>query len=229
MPIKIISHSKKITQIASNHGWYAGAKYTNYRDIRNIEKVALVDIDWINYDFHKHLEMVKITNPFFTVARDIFKTKDLSTIVKQANELKKYVEYIIFVPKKKGIISIIASNFNNNFILGFSVPSKYGMTNVSVDEFRNYPVHLLGGRPDLQRKLANELNVVSIDGNRLTLDAKYGDYFDLETFRPHPLGGYKRCIQESIKNINLLWSDYEINSQDITIKKKFEKWTMKII
>jgi catechol 2,3-dioxygenase-like lactoylglutathione lyase family enzyme len=70
------------------------------------------------------------------------------------------------------------------------------------------PVHLLGGRPDVQRRLAELMPVVSMDCNRFTLDAAYGDYFDGETFRPHPVGGYDRCLRDSIKNINKLWRGY---------------------
>jgi hypothetical protein len=69
-------------------------------------------------------------------------------------------------------------------------------------------VHLLGGRPDVQRRLADAMNVVSVDCNRFTLDAAFGDYFDGEKFRPHPKGGYHRCLRDSILNINRLWETY---------------------
>lgn len=56
------------------------------------------------------------------------------------------------------------------------------------------------------------MNVISFDCNRFTYDAKYGDYFDGVIFRPHPSGGYERCLRESIQNINLLWDDYSLDS-----------------
>jgi hypothetical protein len=95
-----------------------------------------------------------------------------------------------------------------DFLLGFSVPTKYGGTAIPMTAFRR-PVHLLGGRPDVQRRLGSVLPVVSLDCNRFTLDASFGDYFDGECFRPHPKGGYDRCIDASIRNINELWLDYE--------------------
>jgi hypothetical protein len=70
------------------------------------------------------------------------------------------------------------------------------------------PVHLLGGRPDEQRRLAKYLNVVSIDCNRFTYDAMYGDYFKVNKFVPHPIGGYENCIRNSIVNINSIWEGY---------------------
>ena len=54
--------------------------------------------------------------------------------------------------------------------------------------------------------------MVSMDCNRFTLDAAFGDYFDGETFRPHPRGGYRRCLRESLRNINALWDDYQLKS-----------------
>jgi hypothetical protein len=50
--------------------------------------------------------------------------------------------------------------------------------------------------------------VVSMDCNRFTLDAQFGDYFDGRRFRPHPVGGYERCLEDSVLNINKLWVDY---------------------
>jgi hypothetical protein len=55
--------------------------------------------------------------------------------------------------------------------------------------------------------------VFSIDVNRFTLDAAFGDYFDGNFFRPHPMGGYKNCLTDSIKNITDLWLGYGCSSQ----------------
>jgi hypothetical protein len=50
--------------------------------------------------------------------------------------------------------------------------------------------------------------VVSLDCNRFTLDAAFGDYFDGTGFRRHPAGGYERCLRESLRNIGALWHNY---------------------
>jgi len=93
------------------------------------------------------------------------------------------------------------------FTLGYSVPTRYGGTTLPPEVFRR-PVHLLGGRPDVQRRLADRMHVISIDCNRFTLDAMFGDYFDGSIFRPHPSGGYHVCLKDSIENINTLWNNY---------------------
>jgi hypothetical protein len=60
--------------------------------------------------------------------------------------------------------------------------------------------------------LAQRLPVLSLDCNRFTLDARYGDYFVGDRFRPHPHGGYERCLEDSVININKLWKDYKTPS-----------------
>ena len=116
---------------------------------------------------------------------------------------------VAIVPKDIKLAGRFKELIPEKFILAYSVPTKYGGTAISTKHFRR-PVHLLGGRPEIQRKLAEKMNVISFDCNRFTYDAKYGDYFDGQIFRPHPSGGYEECLRESIRNINLLWEDYTI-------------------
>jgi hypothetical protein len=52
------------------------------------------------------------------------------------------------------------------------------------------------------------MRVVSFDCNRFTVDAAYGKFFDGGRFRRHPVGGYTRCLADSISNIDRLWHDY---------------------
>jgi hypothetical protein len=94
------------------------------------------------------------------------------------------------------------------FRIGYSVPTRYGGTTICPTKFIG-DVHLLGGRPDVQRSLANHMQVASLDGNRFTLDAQFGDYFDGSRFKPHPIGGYAACLDESPTQIAKLWEDYD--------------------
>ncbi|NJB35287.1 DUF6610 family protein [Croceivirga sp. JEA036] len=205
--IKIVNHSKRVLEIASELGWEVGARYTNLRDIKTFKDIAFIDIDWKNYNFKKHLDAVKKVRPKMTVARDIENLDDLDMILKEAEQLEKYCKSIILVPKDKRLIDKL-DLLPKKYILGYSVPSKYGKTEIPVEKFRGRKVHLLGGRPDVQRKLARQLNVVSSDCNRFTLDAKFGDYFIGDRFVKHKIGGYENCIKDSILNINKIWEDY---------------------
>lgn len=203
----IASHSKTVTQIARKYGWLPGARYTNLRDIRTFRKIGLIDIDWKHYCFERHLIAVKKTKPLFTVARDIERIRDLELIMEQATILKQFAKYVIIVPKDKRIQDKLREITRKGFILGYSVPTKYGKTAIDISYFRG-PVHLLGGRPDVQRELANSLDVISVDCNRFTIDAAFGDYFNGSSFIRHPEGGYVTCLRESIKNITKIWKAY---------------------
>lgn len=205
--IKIVNHSKKTLDIAIKHGWHVGARYTNLRDIKSFNNITFIDIDWKNYDFEKHLEVVKKIKPYMTVARDIVSIDDFNLVMKEANILSRYCNEVIIVPKAIELLDNIEI-IPKKYILGYSVPSKYGKTEIPPEKFLNYRVHLLGGRPDVQRSLANKMNVVSFDCNRFTLDAKFGDYFVGSKFIPHTEGGYERCINDSIININKIWENY---------------------
>src|SRR3989339_794272 len=205
---KFISHSKTALQLAVKQGWFPGARYTNLRDIREFEGDKLfIDIDWKNYDLQKHLDAVAEKVPFLTIARDIERISELDSILKEAEMLRKYSDYVAVVPKDLGLTDNIDKYIPKHFVLAYSVPTKYGGTNIPMKSFSR-PVHLLGGRPDEQRKLAQKMNVFSFDCNRFTYDARFGDYFDGETFRPHPKGGYENCLLDSILQINSLWDGY---------------------
>jgi hypothetical protein len=205
--LKFISHSRKVINIAKEFGWLPAARYTNLRDIKKFEQIGFLDIDWKNYNFKRHLDSAKSFKPIMTVARDVEDIKDLEKIIDQAFELLKYSNNVILVPKDPRLSLSLNEAIPNEFILGYSVQTKYGNTAIEPKYFRR-PTHLLGGRPEIQRKIAELIPVISIDCNRFTFDAVFGDYFDGEIFRPHPTGGYERCIIDSITNINLIWEDY---------------------
>ena len=209
---KFIAHSKNAIQIAIQYGWLPAARYTNLRDVKSFNNLGFLDIDWKDYDFKSHLDAAIKTKPFLTVARDIEHVNKLPEILDQAYELKKHCKHVILVPKDKSMEDSLDYLLPDCFLLGFSVPTKYGGTTLDPKKFHR-PVHLLGGRPDAQRRLAEMMPVFSLDCNRFTLDASYGDYFDGEKFRKHPQGGYRRCIEDSIININKIWYTYDINSR----------------
>lgn len=209
MPLKFVAHGRRVISIASEYGWRPGARYTNLRDIRHVSfrGVGFLDINWKQYCFDTHLEATKLTKPYFTVARDIENKENLESILYEAGKLSRYANFVIVVPKDRRLEGLLDEVIPKEYILGFSVPTRYGGTTIVPEAFTR-PVHLLGGRPDVQRKLADLMPVVSFDCNRFTLDASFGDHFDGETFRPHPEGGYEVCIRSSMKNIDALWADY---------------------
>ncbi len=206
-PLKFVTHSYRVQELARRKGWLPGARYTNLRDVKRIGDLGFLDIDWQSYSFRRHLEAAKATRPFLTVARDVVDKRKLSQTLEEAEELLQYAHHVVIVPKDTRLASDLEARIPAKFILGFSVPTKYGGTRIPPEAFKR-PVHLLGGRPDVQRRFAKSLKVFSIDCNRFTLDAAFGDYFDGEIFRPHPIGGYERCLADSLTNIDALWTNY---------------------
>ncbi|WP_413165426.1 DUF6610 family protein [Aeromonas salmonicida] len=210
--LKFIAHSKKAVGLATNEGWHPAARYTNMRDVGtfDFEGIGFVDIDWKNYDFSKHLDVVAKYKPRITMARDVECIFSLDSILKEAEQLLLHSEQVAIVPKDQNLNERLSELIPSNFILAYSVPTRYGGTEVSIESF-DRPVHLLGGRPDVQRALADKLKVYSMDCNRFTYDARFGDYFDGARFRAHPEGGYERCILDSIININKIWEGYVVH------------------
>lgn len=210
---KFVAHSHKASSIAARHGWLPGARYTNLRDVRRFERLGFLDIDWKNYNFKLHLAAAKASRPMLTVARDIEDIREIDRTLDEALELLQFADDVIVVPKDRKLTEVVDELIPMKFILGYSVPTRYGATSLPIDSFRR-PVHLLGGRPDIQRRLGEMLPVISIDCNRFTLDAAFGDYFDGTIFRPHPEGGYEKCIEDSVLNINKIWQDYRFELAD---------------
>jgi hypothetical protein len=137
----------------------------------------------------------------------------LEPVLEQASILARYAERVAIVPKHPNLRNKMAC-LAAGLMLGYSVPTSYGKGDLGIDAFTR-ATHLLGGRPDRQRRLAQVAPVVSFDCNRFTLDAAFGDYFDGTRFRPHPRGGYKRCLADSLTNITRLWRDYRAPTSNI--------------
>jgi hypothetical protein len=174
-----------------------------------MDRLCFLDIDWKNYNYRRHIAVAQEYRPFLTVARDIESIAELPAILDEAWHLAEFSQNVIVVPKDPGLADRLDIDIPARFILGYSVQTRYGGTPIPPACFRR-PTHLLGGRPDVQRRLAALMPIVSFDCNRFTLDAGFGDYFDGHIFRPHPVGGYSQCLAESIANITEIWSSYEV-------------------
>jgi len=209
MVLKFVAHGRFVQRIAARHGWLSGARYTNLRDVRGVKRLGFLDIDWKNYDFRAHLAAAALSRPLITVARDIEDQRHLPRILDEAVALAEHATHVVLVPKALSL-RLQIDRLPARYVLGYSVPTRYGATALPPEAFAGRPVHLLGGRPDRQRELGHRLNVVSLDCNRFTLDARFGDFFDGTRFRPHPVGGYRRCLRESIQNIDLIWASYTV-------------------
>lgn len=138
---------------------------------------ALIDINWKAYDEAKHYQKVRQYAPTLCVAPDITSWGDLEKILEYGRELARHAKHVIFVPKLIGVIEKIPRE--PWVVLGYSVPSKYGSAGeVLPHEFKDRPVHLLGGTPHGQFALNKIMNVFSVDVKAHMAAAQFGDIWE---------------------------------------------------
>jgi hypothetical protein len=145
-----------------------------------------------------------------TVARDVVSIGDLDKVKCEVDEILKHASYAILVPKDRRFERAHIEDLGDRVILGYSVPTGYGGTELPVEFFEG-PVHLLGGSPRSQRQLGDVMNIISFDNNNITIAARFGKYFDGKSQKVHSSVGnfYEDCIFDSMLCINKLWSGYK--------------------
>lgn len=96
--------------------------------------------------------------------------------MKQGNQHVQ--ESVIIIPKVKGTISRIPPQINGKQVrLGYSTPTKYAGTKVSLSEFKGRSIHCLGGSPKAQRQVHAAVRCDSVDGNDLSRAARNNQFF----------------------------------------------------
>jgi len=104
--------------------------------------------------------------PRLATVTDWTTPEQLPEVLAWAEEAAAHVETVIIIPKVIGGITQLPRRIGGKPVrLGYSVPTKHGGTELPIWEFGDWPVHLLGGSPQQQMKLAQYLNAVSADGN----------------------------------------------------------------
>lgn len=135
-------------------------------------KVEFIDNDYFDYDHATHLKAVKELLPKYATVRDIMSKEQckeadiawysLEQILDWAEELSRYAEQVIVIPKYDCLDRI-----PDKYVLGYSVPTSHGGTPLPVAMFKGRRVHLLGGSWRAQLAHMAELgdSVVSLDNN----------------------------------------------------------------
>ena len=157
----------------------AGFVYGCRSDYKPSHLVGFADLDWKVPDLREHRSFVREHAPTFAVAPDVTDLDDMCWTLRYAETLAQWAERVIIVPKCAGLIPCLPHE--PWLMLGYSVPTKYGGTDLFLSEFDGWPVHLLGGSPNRQLNLAYYLNVVSADGNAATRAAEFGTVFNGKT------------------------------------------------
>jgi hypothetical protein len=167
--------NKRLMEIALDAGFLPGAQLPNTIYYRPY----FTDQDWRNPDRAKYMAAIAQHRPRLATVLDFERPDQYADVMAWAEEAAQHAGEIIIIPKVVGSIKDIPETIAGKPVrLGYSVPTKFAGTTVPLAEFGQRPVHLLGGSPDVQMKLARTLNVKSADANYMQkMATAYCQYF----------------------------------------------------
>lgn len=163
------SGNPRFARIALDAGFKYGAQLPN----TIYYPPYFVDQNWRKPDRARYMAALAEHRPALATVLDLERDEQLHDVLGWAEEAAQYVtEVVIVIPKAHGIIAQLPRQIGGRQVrLGYSVPTRYGGTEVWVGEFAGWPVHLLGGSPNRQLALRAYMDVRSADGNFLQLMA----------------------------------------------------------
>lgn len=170
--------NQRFAQIAIECGFLYGARLPTKSTV--YFPIYFADQDWKNPDRGRYVAEIRMYRPTVATVLDIERDEQLEEAIGWAEDISSVVDYIVMVPKVFGIIRVIPEKIGTASVrLGYSVPTKYGGTEIPLWEFSDRPIHLLGGNPGIQHDLSNYLHVVSVDGNMAMKAAlRWGNRWD---------------------------------------------------
>jgi hypothetical protein len=178
---------------AYNGGWNPGVISTYITSARRYhatytraKPIMFIDNEWQGYEHVPHVAAVSEFRPKYATVRDIVTTDQasaagvefysLAQTLDMAAEIAQYTDNVILIPKYDCLDQLPETIEGKRVVLGYSVASSYGQTDVPPSAFRGRPTHLLGGPWGKQRALLNVIgeDVVSLDNNQLLKIARFG-------------------------------------------------------
>lgn len=166
--------NRRYAEIATKAGFLYGAQ---------LPKTVYFQPHFADQDFKRpryvgYIQALRKYRPHLASVLDIMEWRRLDEYLMRAEEISQYCTEVMLIPKLPGVIKELPREINGKKVrLGYSVPTRFGGTSVLVDEFQDWPVHLLGGSPLKQFELAQEMNVASCDGNYHQLMAGHCGFF----------------------------------------------------
>lgn len=150
--------------------------------------IMFMDNEWHDYDHRKHVDAVAEFKPKYATTRDIMTRQQcddagvefltIEEILDQAAEIANHADNVILIPKFDCLDRLPREINGKRVVLGYSVHSSYGGTELPAERLKGWPVHLLGGSWKKQRALLKILgdDVVSLDNNNFLKTAQFGQY-----------------------------------------------------
>ena len=199
--------------IATRIGWLYGIR--SDKDKRHgcgKCKISFVDIDFKNPDIAYHDELIMRHVPKYATILDITEWDMFCNAMISAEWILHHGIEPVVVPKIDCLYDIPRA-----YILGYSVPTRYGSTPLEPEVFRGRKIHLLGGTPKqaasyYRRFLELGCVVTSIDSNSSNKAAVMGSIWHdrpkHEWQHVYEQGGhYLECLTESLQNIYQFWQE----------------------
>lgn len=156
--------NRRFAQIAIEAGFLYGAQLPATVYFRPY----FCDQNWKRPNREAYMKALARERPFMASVLDWECQEQLPEVLMWAEEAAEFTETVIIIPKVQGGVSLLPRSIAGKPVrLGYSVPTKYGGTELPVWEFAGWSVHLLGGSPGQQMHLTKYLDVQSCDGNMM--------------------------------------------------------------
>lgn len=128
------------------------------------------DQDWKRPNRAGYMAALAAHRPHMATVLDWERADQLPEVLSWAEDAAAFVERVLIIPKVMGGIGQLPRSVGGKpVVLGYSVPTAFGGTELPIWEFAGWPIHLLGGSPQAQMHAWAHLRavaeVVSADGN----------------------------------------------------------------
>lgn len=144
----------------------AGFRYGAQLPCTTYGPLWFADQDWKQPNRARYMKALAEHRPEMATVLDLEQPAQLVEVLSWAEEAAQYVQRVLIIPKYSGAVDSLPRRVGGaDVVLAYSVPTKFGGTEVPTWEFDGWPVHLLGGSPHRQMLLTHYLRVVSVDGN----------------------------------------------------------------
>lgn len=204
-------------RLAVEAGWWYGFRSDGNDYAAELGPVALLDSHWIDPDWTRHLRTAARVRPWLATVPDTMAVEELPRTLAQAEEIAPHCERVLVVPKCPGVIDQLPREVGGKpVVLGYSVPTSYGGTELPLWDFTGWPVHLLGGNPRRQAEMCGYLRVESIDGNLAWRMARKGIVVTTRGTGGQTLtqmdgrrwdgDGHLEALRRSLVNLRAFWS-----------------------
>jgi hypothetical protein len=202
--------NRRFAEIAVEAGFRYGAQLPN----TVYHPIFFADQDWRRPDRAAYMAALAEHRPYMATVLDWEREGQLSEVLGWAEEAAQYVDRVLIVPKVVGGIPYIPKCIGGKpVVLAYSVPTRYGGTQVPMWEFVSWPIHLLGGSPHKQMETWHYLSaiaeIISADGNYINLKAtKFCEYWDNGSWvsiQPRQYDAPYEAFRRSCVNIMAAW------------------------